>query len=59
MEEFLNKANEYIQKITSLDFSVTLKHQYPAKCSAKGDFGKCVDYQAVCRRFFTVDGEQI
>jgi len=57
--DFIQRAFDYVEKVETLDFSVNLKHQYPAKCSAKGTYAKCVDYQAVCRRFYTVDGEQL
>lgn len=57
-ERVLNKFDEN-GKEKSLDFGINRILQGKNTCAVKGEFGNgCKDYQAICRRFFTVAGRE-
>ncbi|WP_407428456.1 PD-(D/E)XK nuclease family protein [Treponema sp.] len=59
IEEFKSYAKRFYEEITDEKFAVTRENQGRAVCTAKGEYNNCIDYHALCRRYFTVSGEKI
>ena len=56
MQEFLRKADEFFERaIQNCDYGVTNLFQGYAVCAGSGS---CMDFRPVCRRFFTVAGDE-
>ncbi|MBR1404897.1 MAG: PD-(D/E)XK nuclease family protein [Treponema sp.] len=55
--EMLKYTRRFYEEVTSEQFAVTALNQSRTVCTAKGEFDNCIDYQALCRRYFTVSGE--
>lgn len=55
--ELLTYAEEFYQRLMKQDFSVDKVNQSQRKCKSTGKYTNCIDYQAICRRFFTVCGD--
>ncbi|MBR0033092.1 MAG: UvrD-helicase domain-containing protein [Treponema sp.] len=56
MQEFLQKADEFFEKgLKNLDFSVTNLFQGYSVCAGSS---RCVDFRPICRRYFTVSGDE-
>ncbi len=60
MNEFLQKADDFFEKtILNQEFLVNKIFQNKKLCANETDFGpSCVDYRPICRRFFTICGEE-
>lgn len=56
-KEFLAYARRFYEEVTEEHFAVSALNQSRAVCTAKEAFNNCIDYQALCRRYFTVSGE--
>jgi hypothetical protein len=56
--EFLKYAKRFYDEVSEENFAVDALNQSRAVCAAKGEFDNCIDYQAICRRYFAVAGEQ-
>ena len=57
--ELLKKAKRFFDEVSDEKFAADPINQSRLVCAAKGQFDNCIDYQAVCRRYFTVSGETI
>ena len=55
--EMLKYARRFYEEVANEQFAVTALNQSRTVCTAKGEFDNCIDYQALCRRYFTVSGE--
>ncbi|MBQ9206399.1 MAG: PD-(D/E)XK nuclease family protein [Treponema sp.] len=56
--EFLKYAKRFCDEVNDEKFAVNALNQSRMLCAAKGQYANCIDYQAVCRRYFTVSGER-
>ena len=56
--EFLRYARRFYEEVTAENFAVSALNQSRTVCTATGEFDNCIDYHALCRRFFTVSGEK-
>ena len=56
-KEFLKCARRFYKEVTEENFAVNALNQSRAVCAAKDQFQNCIDYQSLCRRYFTVSGE--
>ncbi|WP_294428998.1 PD-(D/E)XK nuclease family protein [uncultured Treponema sp.] len=57
--EFLTFAKRFYDEVTDENFAVKEQNQSRIVCTKKDGFDNCIDYQAVCRRYFVVSGEKI
>ncbi|MBQ8678821.1 MAG: PD-(D/E)XK nuclease family protein [Treponema sp.] len=57
-KEFLKYAKRFYEEVTEEKFAVNALNQSRAVCAKKDNYDNCIDYQALCRRYFTVSGEQ-
>lgn len=57
-KEFLKYAKRFYDEVTDEKFAVNALNQSRLVCAEKGEFDNCIDYQAICRRYFTVAGEE-
>lgn len=55
--ELLTYAEEFYQRLKNQDFGIDKINQSQKKCKATGQYNNCIDYQAICRRYFTVCGD--
>ncbi|MBB5227181.1 PD-(D/E)XK nuclease family protein [Treponema ruminis] len=58
ISEFLKYAKRFYDEISDGKFAVNALNQSRALCAAKDKFNNCIDYQAICRRYFAVAGEE-
>lgn len=56
--EFHKYAKRFFEEVCEEKFAVNALNQSRLVCAEKGKFENCIDYQAVCRRYFTVEGEK-
>ena len=56
--EFHKYAKRFFEEVSEEKFAVNMLNQSRLVCAEKGKFENCIDYQAVCRRYFTVEGEK-
>lgn len=56
--EMLKYAKRFYTEVSDEKFAVNVLNQGRTVCTAKGEFDNCIDYQAVCRRYFMVSGEE-
>ena len=56
-DEMKKRAKQFYDEVTAENFSVDCVNQGRMVCTSKGQFDNCIDYQALCRRYFTVSGE--
>lgn len=57
-EKFLEFAERFYDEVTLEEFAVNAVRQPRSLCASKGHFKNCTDYHALCRRYFTVSGEE-
>lgn len=57
--ELVDRAARFVRDISDGTFAVDIRNQSCAVCTNKSQFDNCIDYQAVCRRYFTVSGEKL
>ena len=58
-KEFLKDAKRFFDEVTDERFAVNALNQSRAVCASKSEYDNCIDYHALCRRYFTVSGENL
>ena len=56
---FLTFAKRFYDEVSDEKFAVDALNQSRIVCTKKGKYDNCIDYQAICRRYFSVSGEKI
>lgn len=54
--EMLRYAKRFFDEVGEERFAVSALSQSRSVCGSKGRFDNCIDFQALCRRYFTVSG---
>ncbi|MBR1535587.1 MAG: PD-(D/E)XK nuclease family protein [Treponema sp.] len=58
ISEMLSYAKRFYEEVSAQEFAVNALNQSRNVCTAKGEFDNCIDYHALCRRYFAVAGEE-